>query len=105
MFAEVDSSFALFVPLETHDFSVRTLCAYVNQEAEFAWRQTGCSRRFGWDLSERPGPVLSVPAERYKQRLEHHYPERSASDDRPLAEAPAFRNLTLQLAPVQQLAA
>jgi hypothetical protein len=35
--AEVDSSFALFVPLETHDFSVRTLCAYVNQEAESAW--------------------------------------------------------------------
>jgi hypothetical protein len=34
---EVDSSFALFVPLEAHDFSVRTLCAYVNQEAESAW--------------------------------------------------------------------
>jgi hypothetical protein len=38
---EVDSSFALFVPLETHDSSVRTLCAYVKQEAESAWRVTG----------------------------------------------------------------
>ncbi len=29
--AEVDASFAFFVPLKTHDFRVRTLCADVKK--------------------------------------------------------------------------
>ena len=32
MFAEVESGFALFIPLEPHDLSVRTFCAYVKNE-------------------------------------------------------------------------
>jgi hypothetical protein len=89
---EVDSSFALFVPLETHDFSVRTLCAYVKQEAESAWRVTGAGAR-STDLAN--SGLSRLPP----------YPKGSASGDRPLSEAPAFRNLALQLAPAQKLAA
>src|SRR6266545_1624392 len=31
--ANVDSSFALLIPFEAHDFSVRTFCAYVKRKA------------------------------------------------------------------------
>jgi hypothetical protein len=34
--AEVDSRFALLVPLETHNLSVRTICAYVKRSRESA---------------------------------------------------------------------
>jgi hypothetical protein len=62
MLVIIDPGFALFVPLEAHGFSVRTLCAYVNRDAVKPaaknWSPSGPPTTSLFELAaRRPGPI------------------------------------------------
>ena len=44
--AEVDSGLAFFIPLETHNLSVRTSCTYVNPEQRGTWEHINAGDDF-----------------------------------------------------------